>query len=187
VWSRLNVRHMHVFHMVVRLGSMAAAARACHLSEPAVTHAVGSLEKSFCARLVDRRYNGAVATAAGEALSKGFQHVLQELDGAVAQLRHLSSAQSAGAGRQLRIAHLRALFAVIEHGGFRAALKFSGVRSSRLYCAARELEQVLSVSLFEKTRTGLSPTSDARRFAARCRRALARIDQVHLAIAAGRP
>lgn len=184
MWSQLNVRHMRVFRRVVELGSMAAAARACHLSQPAVTHLIVSLERTFSTRLFERRHKGVVPTSAGEALSRGFQHVLDELDEAVAQIRHMSSARSAGVGRQIRIAQLKALFAVVEHGRFRAALKSAGVRSSRLYCAARELEQVLSVTLFEKTRTGLSPTDEARRFAARCRCALSRIEQVRRDIAA---
>jgi DNA-binding transcriptional LysR family regulator len=174
---------MRVFHRVVQLGSMAAAARACHLSEPAVTHAIASLENSFAARLLERSSKGAVPTAAGEAVSKGFQRVLEEIDEAVAQIRRKANGGSADAGRYVRMSQLRALFAVVEHGGFRAALKVRGIRTSRLYCATRELEEALSVTLFEKTSTGRSPTRDARRFATRCRRALLHLEQLRAEIA----
>jgi DNA-binding transcriptional LysR family regulator len=82
------------------------------------------------------------------------------------------------------MSQLRALFAVVEHGGFRQALKVRGIRTARLYCATRELEEVLSVTLFEKTSTGRSPTRDARHFATRCRRALLQLEQLRSEIAA---
>src|ERR1044071_1495878 len=103
VGSRLNVRHMPVFHRVVQLGSMAAAARACHLSQAAVTHAIVSLEDLLAARLFERRSKGAVPTAAGEALSKGFQRVLEEIDEAVAQIRRRASGGCTDAGRYVRM------------------------------------------------------------------------------------
>ena len=46
-----NLRHLQLFDQVVRRGSVSAAARAAHLSQPAVTQAVGHIEAVLGARV----------------------------------------------------------------------------------------------------------------------------------------
>ena len=46
-----NLRHLVLFDQVVRRGSVSAAARATHLSQPAVTQAVAHIEAALGARL----------------------------------------------------------------------------------------------------------------------------------------
>src|SRR6187402_3971620 len=61
-----NLRHLHTFREVARLGSVSAAARSVHISQPAVTQAIAGLERYFGSPLLLRRSTGVSLTAAGE-------------------------------------------------------------------------------------------------------------------------
>lgn len=60
-----ELRH---FLLVIEHGTLTAAARAAHLSQPALTASIQRLEKRFEARLLNRGRRGAEPTAAGRAL-----------------------------------------------------------------------------------------------------------------------
>ena len=55
---RLRVRDLYVLSAVVRAGSMAKAARALSMSQPAVSEAVANLEHLLGVRLLDRGPHG---------------------------------------------------------------------------------------------------------------------------------
>ena len=61
-----NLRHLRSFREVARHGSLSAAARAVHISQPAVTLAIAGLERYFDAPLLLRRSTGVALTKAGE-------------------------------------------------------------------------------------------------------------------------
>ena len=65
-----NLRHLMLFDAVVRRGSVSAAARAAHLSQPAVTQAVAHIEAALGARLMQRSYSGLALTGAGRAAAQ---------------------------------------------------------------------------------------------------------------------
>jgi LysR family transcriptional regulator, transcriptional activator of the cysJI operon len=58
-------RRLQVFHAVVRLGSFTKAARALHMTQPAVTFQVRQLEEHFDTRLLDRKRHRIELTEAG--------------------------------------------------------------------------------------------------------------------------
>src|ERR1700752_5390681 len=74
-----NLRHLMLFDQVVRRGSVSAAARAAHLSQPAVTQAVGRIEAALGARLMRRSYSGLELTGAGCSAARRIDHALQML------------------------------------------------------------------------------------------------------------
>ena len=51
----LNIRHMRVFVETARTGSVSTAADLCHLSQPAATQAISSLEANFGTALLIRK------------------------------------------------------------------------------------------------------------------------------------
>lgn len=59
---------LHHLLLVVEHGTFTAAARAAHLSQPALSASIARLEQDLGARLLDRHARGATPTAAGEAL-----------------------------------------------------------------------------------------------------------------------
>ena len=69
-----NLRHLALFDSVVRRGSVSAAARAAHLSQPAVTQAVAHIETALGARLLERSYAGLALTGTGKAAAQRVEH-----------------------------------------------------------------------------------------------------------------
>src|SRR6516225_10772262 len=74
-----NLRHLVLFDQVVRRGSVSAAARAAHLSQPAVTQAVSHIEAALGARLMQRSYSGLALTGAGHPAAARIERALQML------------------------------------------------------------------------------------------------------------
>jgi DNA-binding transcriptional LysR family regulator len=64
----MDLDRLRLFLRIVDLGSMSAAARDVHLTQPALSHALRQLEEEVAADLFDRRGRGLVLTAAGRAL-----------------------------------------------------------------------------------------------------------------------
>jgi len=71
IGRRLRLRDLHVFVTVVQCSSMAKAAVALGVSQPAVSEVIADLEDSLGVRLLDRGPHGVEATMYGRALLKG--------------------------------------------------------------------------------------------------------------------
>jgi len=172
-----NLRHLHIFREVARLGSVSAAARSVHISQPAVTQAIAGLERFFGSPLLLRRSTGVSLTSAGEIC-------LARIERSMSQLREAVSGTTRGAGlervsveRLVRSRQLEALGAVVEHGNFSIAARARRVSQPSIHRSARELERLLGVPLFEKTSFGITPTREAQDLARRTRLAFAEIEQ----------
>jgi DNA-binding transcriptional LysR family regulator len=64
----VNLRHLSVFHGVAKAGSVNAAARLLHTSQPAVSRELRTLEERLGAPLFDRLPRGMRLTEAGQLL-----------------------------------------------------------------------------------------------------------------------
>lgn len=178
-----NLRHLQCFREIIRLGSLGAAGRALHMSQPAVTQAVAGLEAHFGAQLLTRRPDGVSPTAAGEICALRIERALAQLRDA------LADAQTADGGRLdftrlVRARQLGALSAVVELGNFTAAARAQRTSQSSLHRSARELERVLGLALFEKTSFGVNPTRDAQRLGRRVRLAFGELSQAQAEVKA---
>jgi LysR family transcriptional regulator of gallate degradation len=173
---RANLRHLHTFREVARLGSVSAAARAVHISQPAVTQAITGLERFFGSPLLLRRNTGVALTPAGEVCLARIERSLSQLRDALGEATR-GAASTRDAGRLVRAGQLDALGAVVEHGNFSIAARARGISQPSIHRAARELEKLLGVPLFEKTSFGITPTRDAENLARRVRLAFAEIEQ----------
>jgi LysR family transcriptional regulator of gallate degradation len=174
--ASVNLRHLHTFGEVARLGSVSAAARAVHISQPAVTQAVAGVERYFGVALLTRSNTGVALTAAGELCARRIERSISHLRDAVAELTR-SRNFDFDATRLMRTAHLHALSAVVEHRNFSLAARAQHVSQPSVHRAARELERLIGVPLFEKTSFGITPTREAEKLARRARLAFAEIDQ----------
>ena len=178
-----NVRHLSVFAAVARLGSVSAAARAAHLSQPAVTQAIASLEREFARPLFARTAQGMEPTEAGRLCAARIARVLQRMAEALAA----AAPQSGGARDWLHgitSRQLQALVAVVESGGFGAAARSQGMTRATLHRAAKELERRIGAPLFETTSHGLSPTREAARLCRQLELAIAELEQARAEVAA---
>jgi len=180
-----NLRHLVLFDEVVRRGSVSAAARAAHLSQPAVTQAVAQVEAALGARLMQRSYAGLALTGAGRAAAQRIERALQMLREALAAVRpRASGAHESEVLRGITSTQLQALMAVAEAGAFARAARRVGRARAAVHRAARQLEKSLGTELFEVTSHGVRPTREAEKLALRTRLAFAEIAQAQAEVAA---
>ena len=180
-----NLRHLVLFDEVVRRGSVSAAARAAHLSQPAVTQAVAQVEAALGARLMQRSYAGLALTGAGRAAAQRIERVLQMLREALSAVRpRVPGGQEDEVLRGITSTQLQALMAVAEAGAFARAARRIGRARAAVHRAARQLEKSLGTELFELTSHGVRPTREAEKLALRTRLAFAEIAQAQAEVAA---
>lgn len=77
--GHITLDQYHIFYMVVKLGSMSAAARALYISQPAVSMSIAKLESAYNGKLLHRNKAGVLPTPEGnmlyENLEKAFSHI----------------------------------------------------------------------------------------------------------------
>lgn len=167
-----NFRHLLAIREAVRQESLAGAARAINLSQPAVTQAVKGIEAQAGSALFERHAGGMVPTGAGRLLAARIERALaliaqaERATGATAPLSRLASA-----------VQLRALIAVVETGGFSAAARRLGVAQPSIHRAVRDLEALCGRPLVARGAHGLEPTREARILARSAGLAFAEIRQ----------
>jgi LysR family transcriptional regulator, regulator for genes of the gallate degradation pathway len=178
-----NLRHLSVFSSVARLGSVSAAARAAHLSQPAVTQAIASLERDFGGALFARTARGMEPTEAGRLCAERVARVLQRIGAALTAAGPQSPA-SRNSTRGITSRQLQALVAVVESGGFGAAARAQRMTRATLHRAARELERRIGAPLFETTSHGVRPTREALRLCVQVQLAITELAQARAEVAA---
>src|SRR3954470_5749220 len=82
----LDVNRLRVIDAVARHGSVTAAAKELHYSQPSVTHHLGRLESETSAQLVQRVGRGIRLTAAGQLLADRAAEIIGRIDAAGAEL-----------------------------------------------------------------------------------------------------
>ena len=184
---KLNIKHLHAFYDVAQLGSISAATHSVHMSQPAVSHAIAQIERYFCARLFTRTTLGMQLTSAGRVCAERTGRALTALHEGIVTLRAVAHGES-GAGERIalgmRMAHLRALTALAQNRNFTLAARACHMAQPTIHRAARALERLLEVPLFEKTSYGIGPTSGAE-YLARCAGvALAELEQARAEVTA---
>jgi DNA-binding transcriptional LysR family regulator len=90
VGRRLKLRDLHILLTVVERGSMAKAAAALAISQPAVSKAIADMEHTVGLRLLDRSRNGIEPTAYGRALARRGLAIFDELKHGVEELAFLA-------------------------------------------------------------------------------------------------
>jgi DNA-binding transcriptional LysR family regulator len=105
----LNVRHLAVFRAVVKAGSVSAAARTLHISQPAVTRQGASFEDEIGLPLFSRIKGRLVSTPESEALMPE----IERLFGNVEAVKHLADEIREGFSGSLTIATVATLSATL--------------------------------------------------------------------------
>ncbi len=174
-----NIRHLRVFLEVVECKSISKASERVFLSQPAITQAIAKLEAALGTSLFNRRSDGMFVSESGEVFAfrvrRALEMILEGLQSAV-RLGG-SKSQPSYLLQMLTTTQLRALVAVSEAHNFSIAGRNLGISQSSLHRAARELESLLEVVLFEKTSTGISSSKAARALARACKLAFSEISQ----------
>lgn len=114
---RLQLRHLHCFLAVARLGHLGRAAQALAISQPAVTKTLADLEDLLGLRLFERGRRGARLTPAGQGFLRHASQVMAALDQAL---------ESVAPGQAPAVLRLGALPTVVN------AIVATGLRSPDL-------------------------------------------------------
>lgn len=174
-----NIRHLYALRAVMQTGRIALAADRVHLSQPAVTQAIGRIERDLGARLFDRRPDGMFPTEIGELFGRRVARTLDYLKAGETQALRKSPGKPRRAGfhRLLTAVQLRALVAVAATGGFSHAARAVGVSQPAVQRAARDLETLSGLDLFEPIRRGIALTPAAEALAQHARLAASELRQ----------
>lgn len=179
--TMLNLRHLRAFQEVARCNSVSLASRRVYLSQPAITQAIAKLEAMLNAPLFERRRDGMTVTEPG-------QFFLARVERALGQLQAGAREARRGDGKRgdkgfvnfdqlLTMVQLRALVAVSDAGNFSLAARAIGISQPSLYRAARDLEQLSGMTLFNTTPQGVELTRPAQTLARHAKLAFAELEQ----------
>jgi len=154
-----NLRHLRVFREVAAQRSISQAAARVFLSQPAITQAIAKLERLLNTTLFERHSEGMRPTEAGLLYAQRVDRALNLIRFGVQDALRLG-AEKASRGRGtpdqlLTVTQLRALVAVSNAGNFTLAARAIGTSQPALYRAARELESLLGICLYEKNAQGI--------------------------------
>lgn len=83
----MNVAHLRYARAVAREGSFGRAARACSVTQPALSNGIAVLERTLGGRLFDRTARGVTPTPLGQRLLPLIESTLQGLDTVLAEAR----------------------------------------------------------------------------------------------------
>ena len=90
IGHRIRLRNLHILLAAVEAGTMANAAAALGISQPAVSKAIGETEQTLGVRLLDRTTKGLVPTEYGQALLQRAVTIFDELRQVADELRFLA-------------------------------------------------------------------------------------------------
>jgi LysR family transcriptional regulator of gallate degradation len=148
-----NLRHVRLFAHAVAANSLSKAAEAVRVSQPAASQAISKLEAYFNGPLFERRGVGVFPTQRGMVVAGRAERALDLLRTANARLAKQSRMGRALAQDLLEthatIAHLRAMAAFAQTGSFSAAARRLEQAEPSVQRAARELERIGGVALFD--------------------------------------
>lgn len=154
----LNSRHLRAMVAIVDSGRISSAARAVHLTQPAVTQGLAKLEAQIGLPLFDRRADGMVPTPAARILAPRAEAALRRIGS-----RHATSAQ------------IRAFLALADTGSYAAAATVTGLSEASLHRAVGDLSISLGQCLVDRRGRGVALTGRGAVVARNFRLALAEL------------
>lgn len=176
-----NLRHLRAFKEVASSKSISEASRKIFLSQPAITQAISKLEGLVKAPLFIRRSNGMYPTEAGELFLQRVKRCLKLLRSGTKEAFRSGSKKGVqmhnNLNQMISSTQLRALIAVSDARNFTLAAHNIGISQPSLHRAARELENLFQVKLFEKTSQGIELSKSAQIMAQTAKLCFAEIKQ----------
>lgn len=167
----LNLRHLAALAAVRSAGSISAAARTVHLTQPAITQSIAKLERQLDTPLFIRQPEGMEPTP-------GCMVIADRIEGA---LRFVGS-------RRATMAQIRAFLGFASHGTYASAAKYTGLSEASLHRAVGDLQIALGARLLSRRGRSLILTRRGQETARNLRLAILEIEAglVELAALAGR-
>ncbi|HMN71629.1 MAG TPA: LysR family transcriptional regulator [Rhodoblastus sp.] len=173
-----NLRHLRAVCMVAETRSVSRAAERIHLSQPAITQAIDKLEARLGAALFEHGPEGMASTQAGRLFCARAATALEFLRAGARDISRAAGRARAAPelDRLITVAQLRALIAVSTAGNFSLAARNIGLSQPSVHRAAKELERLAGISLFEAATHGIELTRPAQYLAQQARLAFVEIE-----------
>lgn len=183
-----NLRHLRILAAVVRHGGFGAAAKTVGVTQPAVTQAIGKLEKLLGMPVVDRGGGQTRPLDAGVLLAARAEAAEAALAAAFRPQRKGGIGGRSGAEADVTMAQLTAFLAIADHGSYAAGAAALKLAQPTLHRAVAELERLSGLALLERRGRGVGLNAAGERLAAAARLALAELQAGldELAVLAGR-
>ncbi|MBL4801092.1 MAG: LysR family transcriptional regulator [Emcibacter sp.] len=176
-----NIRHLRAFCEVSHCKSISKASDRVYLSQPAITQAIAKLENMLNLSLFDRRPEGMLTTEPGLLFLDRIERLLAHLNKATTEAIRIGTKKKPKSNiyfdRMLTTVQLKALIAVSEAGNFSLAARNIGTTQPSLHRAARELEKLLGIPLFTKSKEGIKLTKAAHPLVQHAKLAFAELEQ----------
>ena len=176
-----NIRHLNALQEVARNQRVGIAAEKVHMSQPAVTQAVAKFEQTIGAQLFERRSNGMFPTQIGEMFTGRIARTLDHLKSGEQQAQKIAERLSKTRRRNFykltTAAQLQSMIAIAQTGNYSHAARQLGISQPAVYRAAKELEKLSDIKLFDQIRRGVTLTPAAEIFVHHVRLAMAEIRQ----------
>ena len=173
-----NLRHLRAVCMVAETRSVSRAAERIHLSQPAITQAIDKLEARLGAAIFEHGPDGMASTQAGKLFCARAATALEFLRAGAREISRAGgrSRTAPDLDKLITVAQLRALIAVSTAGNFSLAARNIGLSQPSVHRAAKELERLAGVSLFEAATFGIELTRPAQFLAQQARLAFVEIE-----------
>nr|WP_245197617.1 LysR family transcriptional regulator [Jiella mangrovi] len=142
------MRHLRLCLAVADTGKLTLASEVAHVSQPAVTQAIGKLERDFGGKLFDRTRQGFFVTPRGGALVGRLRRAFDRLDPALADI-------SPRLKLTATMAQLQALTAVVETENVTLAARRLDLAQPTVHRAITMLEREAGRRLFERMSFGM--------------------------------
>lgn len=140
IWH-LNLRHLAAVTEIARHGTISGAAQAVHLTQPAITQALGRLEQQLGVTLFERRHDGMTPTAAAALI-----------------VPRVVAAMSWLASPHVTMSRLRAFLALADAGSYSGASAASGLSLPSLHRSVSDLSLALRRTLVQRRGKGVQLT-----------------------------
>lgn len=183
-----NLRHLRAFREVANRRSISQAAEHVFLSQPAVTQAIAKLEQQVGTTLFERLSDGMRPTEAGRLFVERVGHAIDliRIGGQEAAKigAERGSRRQVGIDQLVTTTQLRALVAVANARNFSLAAREIGTSQPALHRAARDLEALMDIRLFERTGQAIELTRAAQVLVQHVKLAFAELAQGNAEISA---
>lgn len=174
----LNLRHLRAFVEICRHGSITEASNVVFLSQPAITQGIAKLEHRIGTAFFLRSGRGLSQTDEGKLFRFRVERALGMLEnGATEAFRRSRVQRPEAVTSRMTSGQLRALIAIDGSRSYSAAARALGLAQPTVFRAARELELVTGLTLFEKNQSGIALTRGATLMVRAARLMLAELDQ----------
>lgn len=160
----LNLRHLGALPQVVSTGNISGAAKEVNLSQPALAQAISKMELILGITLFERKPGGVSITEAGKRFLARAERALAFLASGMRQIRRSSGKPVLIKPEQrVTMSQLRALVSVVSTGSYAGAATQLGMSQPSLHRAMRELQELVEISLLERSGRAIRATPQASR------------------------